>query len=74
MSREVLSIWTVYQHPKDYPAQFVARRFEATNPLTATTDLLQADDLNGLREQLPAGLYRLPRESGDDPVIVETWL
>lgn len=74
MSREVLSIWTVYQHPKDYPAQFVARRFEATNPLTVTTDFLQADDLNGLREQLPAGLYRLPRESGDDPVIVETWL
>lgn len=74
MSREVLSIWTVYQYSKDYPAQFVARRFESTNPPTATTDFLLADDLNGIREQLPGGLHRLSREAGDDPVIVESWL
>ncbi len=74
MSREVLSIWTVYQYPKDYPAQFVARRFESTNPPTATTDFFLADDLNGIREQLPGGLHCLSREAGDDPVIVETWL
>ena len=61
MSREVLSIWTVYQYPKDYPAQFVARRFESTNPPTATTDFFLADDLNGIREQLPGGLHCLSR-------------
>ena len=74
MSREVLSIWTVYQYSKDYPAQFVARRFESTNPPTATTDFFLADDLNGIREQLPGGLHCLSREAGDDPVIVESWL
>lgn len=74
MNREVLSLWTIYERPKDYPTQFVARRFEATDPPKATSDLLLADDLDGIRNMLPAGLYCLPRQLGDDPVIIETWL
>ena len=30
--------------------------------------------LDALREMLPPGLHRLPREPGDEEAIVETWL
>ena len=32
---------------------------------------LAADDLQALRDQLPHGVYRMPRNDEDDPVIVE---
>lgn len=79
MPRDSLSIWTVYQKPLDYPGQFVARRWESLvengAPVSrATADVLVAPDLDGLRAQLPAGLVRLERQQGDDPVIVESWV
>jgi len=33
-----------------------------------------ASTLEELREKLPFGLHRLPRNPNDDPVIVETWV
>jgi hypothetical protein len=66
-----LTLWTVYVSPRDYPGKFVARAFELDRP---TDRVLVADSLADIRELLPPGLTRLARATGDDPVIVETWL
>jgi hypothetical protein len=66
-----VSIWAIYNSPKDYPGKFVARRWELTTP---TDEVIVADTLDEVRERLPLGLRCLDRHSGDDPVIVETWL
>ncbi|CAB5556603.1 hypothetical protein [Stutzerimonas stutzeri] len=73
--RAALSMWVVYSSPSDFPGQFVARRWEAQGgaPL-ATEDVLLADDLQALRDKLPAGVESLSRHPGDDPAIVEVWL
>jgi len=52
----------------------VARRWLATPQPTPTDDVLVADELDGLRQKLPAGLYRMERQPGDDPFIVECWI
>lgn len=70
----VLSMWTVYDHPSDHPAHWVARRWEVAKEAKPTQDLLLADTLEALRAQLPPGLYRLPRQPGDEPAIAEVWL
>ena len=71
----ILSMWTIYNHPADYPNYFVARRWEVqAGKESPTTDVLLDVDLDKLRAKLPPGLYCLPRFQGDDPVIMEVWL
>lgn len=73
---DTLSIWTVYDHPKDFPDKYVARRWEILpTGGVPTDDMVTASDLETLRNHFrDAGLYPLPREDGDDGVIVETWI
>jgi hypothetical protein len=67
-----LTIWTVYDHPKDFPNTFVARRWAGVTP---TQDVIISPDLEDLRRLLAfEGLTCLARADGDDPTIVETWL
>jgi len=70
---EALSIWTVYDHPSDYPSSYVARLWFNDQP---TGSLIAADDLEVVREILltQMGLTRLERAENDDPTIVEVWL
>lgn len=74
MSKNQLSIWTVYKRPLDHPDKYVARRWLATPQPTPTDDKLLADDLDALRKKLPPGLIRMSRQPEDDPVIVESWI
>lgn len=70
-----LEIWTVYEHPRDYPDKYVARKSLATHPEpTRTDDMFTADSLNEVRALLPPGLYCFHRSPEDDPAIVEIWL
>jgi hypothetical protein len=76
--RGALSIWTVYDHPKDFPDTFVARRYEAggggKSANTATADAV-VGDLALIREAMTrCGLYRMQRAPVDPREIVETWL
>ena len=73
---ETLSMWTVYDRPKDYPTLFVARRSElrSLGKIATTEDLRLAETLDDVRAKLPPGLYRLDRMPGDDAKIVEVWL
>jgi hypothetical protein len=67
-----LSMWTVYDHPSDFPDGYVARRFDGEQP---TSDVIESADLDLVRYSLAMkGLFCLARSPGDDPVILETWL
>lgn len=72
-----LAMWTVYDHPRDYPDKFVARRFDvdADGPRPSASIII-TETLEMLREILAKDLHLTPldRNEGDDPVIVETWL
>lgn len=70
-----LLIWTVYDHPLDYPDSFIARLsvVDAAG-VYATNKILSADSLLALRNKIPGGLYCLPRAPVDDPCIVECWI
>lgn len=68
-------MWAIYDRPKDYPAHFVARRWEILpSALRGTEDFRFADTLEAVRTMLPGGLAMLARQPGDDPCIVEVWL
>jgi hypothetical protein len=68
----LLEIWTVYDHPKDWPQFFVARKFILDKPTKVAVFALT---LEGIQSQMRArGLVRLERNPADDPVIVECWL
>lgn len=72
-------LWTVYDSPKDYHGQFIARKFVIVGggqnvTAKATDQFLTSDTLAGLRSSLPEGLKRMDRMPDDDPVIVEVWL
>lgn len=67
--------WVIYDHPSDYPDSWVARRFAiGVGTVQATEDVLTGP-LEMLRDHMfGLGLYCLPRQVGDDPVIVEVWI
>lgn len=72
-----MPIWTIYEHPADYPDLFVARRFDIVPgepEACATQDILTAASLDELRSLLPRGLTRIARFHDDEPQIVEVWL
>jgi len=73
--RGTLSMFVLYDHPKDLPDFFVARRWEVKDGAYAPTDEVKtAPTLEMLRLLLPPGLTRLPRAEQDDPCIIEVWL
>jgi hypothetical protein len=73
---DVLNIWTLYERPRDYPNQCVARRFQVLQggDTLVTNDMFVANTIEELRRLIPRGLFRLPRDPRDDKAIVETWL
>lgn len=66
-------IWVVYDHPRDFPSNYVARLWLNDQ---RTDTLMICPDLDRLRAEINrrgATAKLLPSE-GDDPVILETWL
>jgi hypothetical protein len=73
--RNVLNIWTVYDHPADFPHSYVARRFEVDEGGSRPTNDIVQGELQIIRESFRyCGLVRLLRAEADDPKIVEAWL
>jgi hypothetical protein len=72
-----LSMWTIYDHPTDVPEPFgfVVREWQI-GPAGAEpmSEARFAMTLEAARELIPPGLYCLPRQPEDDPVIVEVWI
>jgi hypothetical protein len=73
---DTLSMWTIYDHPSDYPQGFIARRWEISAGSAKPTDrTMVSPDLEPLRDRLGGmGLFRLDRAEHDDAKIVETWV
>jgi hypothetical protein len=73
--RERLPMFTVTDHPKDWPDFYVARLALTVPELTLLPLAIMDPDLDRLRETMAAlGLVCLTRDPRDDPVVVETWL
>lgn len=72
----VLSLWTIYNHPSDYPDNFVARRFTTDREgIHVTENVMVGQSLSGLRMVMRmSGLTCIQRSPQDDPKILETWL
>ena len=76
---EALSIFTVYENPRDYPGSFVVRRFyvdgssvqHAALPLVVTDTLDEARA--AIRRAHPVAVC-MARNDGDEPQIVESWI
>jgi hypothetical protein len=72
MSDGRLPIWVVYDHPADFPSNFVARMHLDEKP---TGNLMISPDLESIRDQLRRhGLVCMARHPDDDPKIVECWI
>jgi hypothetical protein len=70
-----LQLWVVYDKPRDYPEDHVARRWEIRAGSTCATDETIVGPLGAIRRRLAdKGLHALKRDPTDDPVIVECWL
>lgn len=73
---DVLSMWTIYERPRDFPDRFVARRWEIRQGVpepVPTGDMILGLTLDSLRSRLPEGLHCQPRAPGDEAHIVEVW-
>jgi hypothetical protein len=67
-----LTLWTIYDHPKDYPHGICARRHEAPG---GPTEHMLIGELEQLRDAFrAAGLVCVCRSPNDDVKIVETWI
>lgn len=74
--RSQLSLWTVYNRPKEFPGHFVARKFMiAPDGAYPTEETFKAKELADVRREMEKlGLFRMHRSPGDDDKIVETWI
>jgi hypothetical protein len=70
--RGALTLWTIYDHPKDYPNGICARRHEVPG---GPTEHMLVGELEQLRDIFrQAHLVCVCRSPNDDCKIVETWI
>lgn len=74
--RGPLRIWTIYDHPSDFPDMFVVRPHDVLpGGIVEWAEGYGCPDIEVLREHMRMmGLTCIPRRPEDDPVIVESWL
>lgn len=74
----MLSIYTIYNSPSDYPGEFVIKKWDTGNGKMSVQDprfLYTSTDLESCRAQMKErNLTLMARQVGDDPVIVESWI
>ena len=71
-----LVMYTIYDHPRDYPDNYVVRAFILTSEgkQYASEECKLADSLEEARKFVPPDKVLTKRYPHDDPVIVETWI
>lgn len=74
MGGSELRMFTIYDHPTDYPRHWVVRGSTIRPGGPVNDDRVQlADTLEEARALIPPGLARMERLPADVPCIVETW-
>jgi hypothetical protein len=75
---EALEIFTIYERPADYPAQYVVRRWRivagVNDPVPDLDAFAVAMSRDAARAAIPAGRVRLERSANDEPQILESWV
>ena len=77
MNPDDFSVWTLFDHPSDYPDCYVARRFSVRigGP---TEDVVTGDSpgqvLLKIQEIDPNACTFIPRDPRDDPKIMGIWI
>ncbi len=51
----MITMWTVYDKPSDFPDQFVARKFIIGSTVSATSEHVTGDTLDEVRAKIPGG-------------------
>lgn len=77
MISQDIVFYTIYDHPKDFPNEFVCRkhRINCLGNIHPELDLFaRGPTLASVREKLPPGLVCFQRDLADDAVIVESWM
>lgn len=73
--REQLPLFTLYDHPADYPDVYIARLWLTLPEARPTDYAMTCESVEPIREQMiNLGLTRLERAPEDDPSILETWI
>lgn len=75
-----LSLYVVYNNPRDFPGKVVVRRQVARvsnlgpsiSPDIAPTAVCET--IEEARRHLPYGVTNIGRQDDDDPVIAEVWI
>jgi hypothetical protein len=75
MKANTFDLWTLYDHPRDYPDMFVARKFVISEMgARPTNEVIVHKSLHPLRILMQAkGLSCLQRMPADEPQIIEAW-
>ncbi len=68
--------WVIYDHPKDFPDVYVARKWEIKDgKFEPTQEIKKSKNIDELRKYFfQQQLFRIVRMPGDDPCIVEVWI
>lgn len=70
-----LGMWTIYDHPADYPTGYVLRRWELADGHPVPGVAMMCATLELARSLIPPHAdYRLQRDPLDDPAVLETWI
>ncbi len=66
--------YVIYDRPKDFPNNYVVRRYTFFPGWVEIGEYLLADSLEEARRFIPQESIPIGRDPTDDPVIVETWI
>jgi Rad3-related DNA helicase len=70
-----LQMWVIYFDSTDHPHKYTVRRWLIERgEMKPSNDYALAPTLEMARAHVPQGLYRLPRDPGDEAQIVESWI
>ena len=74
MPDQILSMYVIYDHPRDFPDNIVVRRFDIGPGWSRPAEVWAlVETLEQAREKVPPGLTLLPRDPADDYGIIESW-
>jgi hypothetical protein len=70
-----LEVYTIYDHPSDYPNHFVVRKWLIRGDKPIPTDWIRASkSLKVVRKYIPFDRVRIERSIEDNRYILESWI
>lgn len=75
----VITFYVIYDHPRDYPNDFVMRKQMSVfvprhAPFQIQDKACEVGTLEEMRARIPKGAHNLGRHHNDDAVILEVWM